>query len=401
MVLTTPSGSGNRRRGSVIVVVLVTVMLAAYLLMRIIESSTLEMLVATREADRNRLRGDATDAMELALAVMAEVRAIDDDKLFSPEQGWGDPFEYSGMAPREGVEIAFAFEDESAKLSLPNLTQPQLIDLAERLGLARYDAERFADALLAWINPQHVPTTFEVDASAYERAPLPHHLPRRSLRSFEELRAIAVVRDFVYDPDGRLTSFGEAFRNCVSLYQFESTNINSASSQLLAARGLDQAHVGFIELRRSGDTPRPPGTQPYFRSLDEVRALVGANAPLEGYGVEATCIRVIVTAKEGAAMTRLEALVTASDDVTFPEPFTSETASAGASANDANAPAPTPNPGPGRNNRNPAANRAPANANANATTGAEAEERLDYPFNILERREDNGPPPAPLVIETI
>ena len=46
-------------RGSVVVVVLVTLLFAALLLTRLIETSSTDLLIAMRVADRDRLRADA------------------------------------------------------------------------------------------------------------------------------------------------------------------------------------------------------------------------------------------------------------------------------------------------------------------------------------------------------
>ena len=46
----------KRRRGSVIIVVLVLITLASLLLARFMEDNSLELSIATHEADRRRLR---------------------------------------------------------------------------------------------------------------------------------------------------------------------------------------------------------------------------------------------------------------------------------------------------------------------------------------------------------
>ena len=65
----------SRRRGSVIIVVLVLIALASLLLGRFMEDNSLELSMASREADRRRLRADAQSELELALAVIAEILA--------------------------------------------------------------------------------------------------------------------------------------------------------------------------------------------------------------------------------------------------------------------------------------------------------------------------------------
>ena len=80
----------RKRRGSVIVVVLVLITLASLLLGRFMEDNSLELAMATREADRRRLRADAQSELELALAGIAEIRSIDLNKIHAPSQGFDD-----------------------------------------------------------------------------------------------------------------------------------------------------------------------------------------------------------------------------------------------------------------------------------------------------------------------
>src|SRR5690349_11323677 len=117
--------SRHLRRGSVLVVVLVTLLFAALLLTRLIETSAPDLLVAMRQADRDRLRADAQAAMETTLAALMDFRTVDGG-LYAPAQGWSDPLTYAAFVPREGVTLAVAFEDESAKLSLPRINADTL-----------------------------------------------------------------------------------------------------------------------------------------------------------------------------------------------------------------------------------------------------------------------------------
>ena len=158
-----------RRRGSVIIVVLVLIALASLLLGRFMEDNTLELAMTTREADRRRLRADAQSELELALAVIAEIRSIDLNKVHHPTQGFDDPHAYAGFPPREGLEVTFEFEDESRKLPLPNLDKNTLIKLLYALGLEQKDAERVSDALIGWTSKRYEPLEEEATDAAYER----------------------------------------------------------------------------------------------------------------------------------------------------------------------------------------------------------------------------------------
>ena len=144
----------KRRRGSVIVVVLVLITLASLLLARFMEDNSLELAMATREVDRSRLRMDAMSELELALAVIAEIRSIDLNKVHDPAQGYDDPHKYAGIPVREGLEVNFEYEDESGKLPLATLDKNTLIQLlptAAHFGQNhKYPKPLFAQRQFAW-----------------------------------------------------------------------------------------------------------------------------------------------------------------------------------------------------------------------------------------------------------
>ncbi len=389
----------SEKRGSVIVVVLVTILLASLMLMKFVESSEVELTLATRQADRERLRADAYAALETVLAVMAEVKAID-NALYAPEQGWGDPYLYSGSSPREGLTVTYAFFDETGKASLPKLEFEELVQLVTALGLSDADARRFADGLFAWTRADYSPVDVEAEASRYERDAIPHEPPKRSLRSWEELRAVRLARDYVYDEDGALTPFGAALRENVSLYDFDGSNVTSLAPALGAARGWDANQSATIASYRVGKAARPAGAPPWFRNPRDLASVLGANADTKNIGTEVKIMRVEVTVREGAASMRLGALVAVDDSVTLPavaegtktSGAAGQTQAAGQTATDA-----TATGGVTAQVRTGAR----AQTGGETTSGAQAsEEKLDYPFRILEVVESSGPAPAPPVDET-
>lgn len=434
----------RRRRGSVIVVVLITLLLASLMLTKFIENSAVELTLATRQADRARLRADAYAALETQLAVMAEIKALDEN-LYTPAQGWDDPYAYAGEAPREGVTVEFAFTDESGKASLPNLAFEDMIELAEALGLAESDARRFADGLYTWMKADHTPQEIEAEASRYERETIPHEPPRRSLRSWEELRAVHLARDYVYAESGALTPFGAALRENISLYRFDSANINALAPALGVARGWDETQLANLGSYRDGRLGRAPGAPPWFRSVSDVTSILGANTDVQGIDAVAKLVRIDVTVREGAASMRLGALVGIDSSVRLPSAVSAdgstdedEAAGSGTARNrpsggGRNGDASRPNqPGlrPGQGARegqnggsggrrggqvSPGGGRASRGTSGfslqqalgggrsttreTSGTGAASEERLDYPFTILEVIESAGPAPAPLADE--
>jgi general secretion pathway protein K len=404
----------KNRRGSVIVVVLVLITLASLLLARFMEDNSLELSMATREIDRQRLRVDAMSEMELALAVVAEIRSIDLNKVHAPSQGFDNPHAYLGVPPREGLEVTFEYEDESSKLPLSNLDKNSLIQLFYALGLEQRDADRVADALVAWTSKKYESLEEEATDAAYQRAKLSFKPARRALRSFEELRTIGVVKDFFFDENGEPTPLLEAFKGCVSLYTFSDTNINSASDTLLLAQGLDLNQIAKIRAKQDTMQKRIVGTPPYFRVTREVREMLGANAPIKKFDDEIHLMWVRVTVKEGRAKCRISALVAIRDDVTYASPVTDPDATPsidapgsgtartfGSTTSASVAKDGTTSTGTTSTNKVSTLTRTtnsitpgvilPAPVTI-ALGGRTINQSLNYPFKILSWSEDNGPP---------
>jgi general secretion pathway protein K len=365
------------RRGSVIVLVLVLIFLTALLLTRFIETASVELLLETRHADRERLRQDARSAMEVTLATLADFMTIDHG-LYTPVQGWQDPLGYAGYAPRAGVTVDVAFEDESGKIPLPNATRETLVALFGHLGLPDADANKLTDALLYWMRDGYVPATSAIDDSAYAAAVTPYDPPHRSLRSFEELRSVLVARDYFFDSDDQPKPLYQAFVNSVSLYAFTAANINASQSSTLAAAALDDSQAGKVADYVAGKGDRPVGAPPYLRSAKDIRNVLG-NANTTGLGTTIKCLRIKLTVREGASNMVLNALVAQPGQANLP---------AAAVTGDATA----------QQNQAPVAaadTTVGQSKAANTTTKAQTTTSLNYPFVILELSEEtSSQPPA-------
>ena len=298
--------SRRRTAGSVILLVLVTVLLAAFLLTKFVTRAGTELLADARAGDRARLRREAYSALETTLAVLADVRAIDHG-LHSPMQGWDRPLDYADYTPGAGLTVAVVIEDESGKLSLPRAELPALKALLVALGMNQTDAARVGDALLVWMHADYLPVSLESDGSHYERAAIPYEPAGRPLRSFGELAAVEVVRDFFFDGTGRPTQMARDFQASVSLYSFDRVNLNAALPVVLAASGLGVGQIGALTNHaRRQKAGNPTG---YFRSTSDAAVLLGANVPLEKFGTEVLALHLTVTVQSGAMAYRLSAVV--------------------------------------------------------------------------------------------
>ncbi len=395
----------KRRRGSVIIVVLVLITLASLLLARFMEDNSLELSMATREADRRRLRADAQSELELALAVIAEIRSIDLNKIHAPSQGFDDPHAYAGFPPRDGLQVQFEYEDESAKLPLSVLTKNDLIQLLYSLGMEQRDAERVSDAIVAWQSKSYESLEEEASDAAYQRATLSFRPARRPIRSFEEFRSIGVAKEMFFDERGRATPIFQAFKACVSLYTFPQANINTASDAVLLSQGLDENQLALLRERQTEMARRVVGVPPYFRVADEVRQLIGG-ANLEKFDDEIILMWVRVTVKEGLSKCRVSALVAVRDDVAYPSaasnPDTNPDISQTGRAPTATTPRTTgtSTAAPRSTTRTPTPYltpgiEPPANLGKSTMSGRVASNTIAYPFQILAWEEDNGAPPEP------
>lgn len=291
-----------------IVFVLGLITLTAFLLGQFVERSLTEMLVESRARQADRLRADAHSALEASLAVLADYQAVDDG-LRSTTQGWGMPLEGRDLIVREGREILVEVEDESGLISLPRLAGSELAELGRQLGLKDMEADRLADAMLAWTRRDHASTRIETNLRNYESADPPHHPPGRPMASFDELAAIAGAREFFYTTEGRPTPLLEEFVRNVSLHSFPAANLNSARPATLLLAGLDESQVRRILAYQNGREARAPGDPSYFRSVAEAQTMLGFPVSPDRFDTLARCLRVSVTVQEGGTSFHLVAVV--------------------------------------------------------------------------------------------
>ena len=349
--------SRARDRGAVIVLVLVTVLLAAFLLAAFIRRSGTELLADSRASNLRGLRAEAYSALETTLAVLAEQRAIDGE-LRAPAEGWEVPLADSGYTPQNGREVTVSFEDESAKLSLPNASEAEIQMMLEFAGAERNAAERLARTLHFWTHEAPKDAATDPDLPDYERADPAYRPAHRALRSWQELAAVEMDLHVFFDEDGRPTPVFDQFTREVSLLSFRHVNVNSARPGALTALGLGSGEVQSLEDYRA--RPKSKGDTGVFRSLAEAGTVLGPSVTGERFGVAIEALRVNVAVRQGGVVYRLSAVV--------------------ASGAQANVPRRADEPkAPGATETAPAAER----------------KALNYPFTVLEIQE-NAEAPAPV-----
>ncbi len=294
-------------RGSVLVVVLVTLMFATFALVAFVQKAHTDLVVASREAISRNLRQDAYSALEVVVAVLAEFRTAG-QSLRSPSEGWDQPLEFAGWTPGEGRTAQVEFEDESGKLSLPHADRATLINLFRSWSLSDAEAERLTDALLDWMKKDFVPGTLQL--TSYDRANLPYHAPKRSLRSYRELAAIDVARNFFFDREGLPTEYYQRFVDAVSLFDFSKSNLNGGRTDVLAALGVgDETSSQTVREYLSGRGSYAQSGARYFRSVEDAAGLLGAGRVPDALGTEINALRVRITITQGLTQFHLTAVL--------------------------------------------------------------------------------------------
>lgn len=346
---------GARRRGSVVVFVLGIILLASFLITKLMDRAAVELAAESKAAKRADLRQEALSALEASLAVLADEAAAGDG-LHDTSEGWDQPLKRLKYEPTEGYTAEVTVADETGKLSLPRATDEALVAYVEAIGVPATMSDRVVDALLTWTKAEHIPQ--ESGLLEFDSAAVPYEAPQRPLRSFEELRAIPVVRELFFDEFGQWNEMGRRFQAGASLFSFNATNVNSAPADALLAQGMERSRISEILAARA---TRTKGSGLY-RSPAELAGAWGKDAAPPGLGTEALCLHVTVEVKYGGRDYRLQAWVGRPGAVAPNRVATGPTGESAGLVKPAEAVSVRNNP----------------------------RKKVDYPFQILELRENDG-----------
>jgi general secretion pathway protein K len=389
---------GRSRSGSVILIVLITVLFAASALTLFIEKASNDLLVEAREADASRLRMEAYSALETTLGTLEDFRQVLGG-LHSPAEGWGDPLAFAHYEPPPGMRIDVGFEDESAKISLPNVDATTLTQLFEGWNMTQANAEKLRDALLGWMHSDYVGASAgSPRPEDYDHGDLPITPPGRSLKSFSELGSIQYARDVFYDENGLPNDLWRRFAATFSLYSYKQPNINGGNPNIFLSLGIqDKTQIKLVQDYLAGVAAHQMQTTPglpYFKTSQDIAGLLGANSPAVALGTQIMALRVIITVHQGPSQYRLAVLVAPQGGATVPTPPSNSLASTLATTT-------AQKPNAQQNTATNAGATASSTAGPNgvgtvqafprATTSANGgvNASLNYPFTILEIREND------------
>ncbi len=376
-----------RQHASVILMVLVTIAFAAAALLAFTERAMDDLIQPTRVVNANRLRAEAYSAMETVLAVLVDWRAANGNNLRSPTEGWDNILneDWVGYAPYdEHRTVTVTFDDESGKLSLPAISDQNLVNYFTYYGLGADQAAFLKDTLLTWMRPNYTPTSAGAYTTAqYQEDTLPFSPPGRSLRSWAELASIEGLRapsaevnegdPYFFYLDGRPTPLGKRFMHAFSLYNFTTPNANGAlhypdTIAILGQMSPQQQEevVHFLRTKESGSATVP--NTGFFTQAAQVQSVAGTLSAPAGMGVNITALRINVTVKQGLAVFTLSVLVT------WPNGATAVAA-----------PAP------------PSQATTATNTTNQVTTTPLTTVQLNYPYTVLELKESDLDPDDPAV----
>ncbi len=372
-------------RASVLVIVMITLLFAAFALVAFIEKAGNDLLVEHREMQARRLRMEGYSALEVTLATLEDFRQVLNG-LHSPAEGWGDPLAFAGYTPSEDRTVEVTFDDESSKLSLPNTNAQVLARLFEVWQVPKPEAESAADALMGWMKRDHVYTT--AISPNYDHGSVPYEVPGRSLRTFDELAAIEKVRDIFYTDDGRANDLWRRFVDNVSLLNFAKPNLNAAKPDVLLALGqFDLSQQQNITDYLSGEGMFQSSGPGYFKSLNDAQTVTGSAGGNSGaFATTISALRVNILVREGRSEFRLAAVVTTGNAASPVQTTATSTRPKTSSS-----PTTTPTP----NAAGTTANGANAAGNATGTAAGANSKNLNYPFTLLEIKENDEIPPLP------
>lgn len=367
-----------------LIIVLITLVFASFALITFMDKATNDLLVTHRDALNKRLRMEAYSALETTLAVLEDFRAADGG-LHSPAEGWSDPLTFAGYTPQDDHTIDVSFEDESGKISLPHADAQVLSRLFQSWGVPQTDADTYADAMMGWMQKEHVYTT--TVSPDYEQAAIPYEPPARPMRSYAELAAIDRVREFFYDADGRPNDYWRRFVASVSLLDFSKSNINGARPETLAAIGqYNEAQQGTVTDYLAGKGQFQNQGPGYFRDPSQAQAIAGEGGNIGAFSTTISALRINITVHEGRSEFRLSAVITppSGGAQVVKETATSQKTQTSSSTSQTAA------------QRQTAPNTTQPNASSSGTNAQNTpSQNLHYPFTLLEIRENDEIPPAP------
>jgi len=317
-----PAHLSSRPRGYLLLLVLVFVFMTSVVVVSLLESSLRNLRSAAAASARDDLRVAAFSAMEISLATLAEIKELD-DKLMSPNQGWGDAISYAPIEWPDGLKVKVTIKDETGKLPLDPPDRDVLSQLFDQMGISYSEADKLIDAYLDWVDEDDLERLNGAESDYYRTQTPERDAPNAPITSYESFRYIKGFDELFFDENGAPNKLFQYFKESTSLKHGHTVNVNTASplvrTMLEETAGLDVRSLEDLELGLDGEA----GTADDRWYDPDVSSSID---PSSGFGSEAHMFRIIVEVSQGEQHFQLNALV---DDGTSAE----ESSTGGSRAN--------------------------------------------------------------------
>jgi general secretion pathway protein K len=242
----------NRNRaGTVVLLVLGYTTFIAFVSMKVIEGIRDEIKNVGFPGEKQELRLVAHQALELSIAVLAEIRELD-QQLYSPSQGWGNLNQYLNLEVNEeeedplnllpdfesiqfgpGIEVQIRLMDESGKIPLNLKAEEALEDFFLSQELNETEASILKDSLLDWIDSDNKVRLYGAEKNYYRKLEDPVSIPNKFLEFEQDLFNIQGFEELFRGDDLLPNQLFAAFWNVFTLYQHRGVNYNTANPETL------------------------------------------------------------------------------------------------------------------------------------------------------------------------
>ncbi len=264
------------KRGSILLMVLVLILVMSFMLTRFVERTHAEIQGEGYYVERARLRLHAWSMMEVAVATLADVKAIN-GALHAPAQGWGDILDYTKVELPEGLNVQFEFIDESAKLNINNLDEGSLLLLFDQMGFDLDISQTLTNTFLDWIDSDDQARIDGAESFEYSIDGMDMSPSNQPIESLEELYSVIGFRELFFDENGLPNDLFQQLSEVVTYHEVSRLNANSANQlalMSLAGLGEDQAYI--IQEHLSGlDGELGTEDDNYFADNQELQDVVG------------------------------------------------------------------------------------------------------------------------------
>jgi len=268
--------SARGRRGSILLMVLVLIIVVSYVLTQFVERAQVEVQGEGYYVERSRLRLEAWSMLEVAVAVLADVKSVD-NALYSPAQGWSDPLDYAQIELPEGLNVTYEFIDESAKMGINELDEGSLFLLFDEMEFDLDVSQTLTNSLLDWIDEDDEARIDGGESREYSTTEMEMRPANQALRSLDELSSILGFKDHFFDENGFPNERFEQLSEMLTHHPVEQMNVNAASPiALQSLAGLNEIQVETLQEYLAGfDGIYGTEDDNYFAAGGEIADVIG------------------------------------------------------------------------------------------------------------------------------